>query len=326
MPQATHSAYSTEVITDLNNLAFLQGAMRVWDMAPMLAFLIVTAIIGNRAGLDVTEKGSLAQIVACTISLPLIVLLGKHLKNRPALHERVEEGKSIITVGIQQLLSTFKMMRTKYPEAAKFLLGLAFFESASISLIQLFTTYLKSAVKVNDPVGYIVIALVCTVPGSISVSHITKRIGVKLTLQIVLFAMMLTTCVVCAFIYGPSVTPILPLLSIIYGFTLGSVQPIQRTFYLLIVPSGSEAEMFGIYIFFGQVINFLPNLIFSFINEKLNSVRLGMLSLAIFHGIGLIIVTTVDFKRARADASVNEHLRIKSLQLKSGEVGILSTK
>ena len=42
---STMSAYSTEVIMDLKDLSLLQGAMRVFDMAPMLLFLIGESLL-----------------------------------------------------------------------------------------------------------------------------------------------------------------------------------------------------------------------------------------------------------------------------------------
>ena len=130
--------------------------------------------------------------------------------------------------------------------------------------------------------------------------------------------LVITTLILCGVAYKPSHGRLLPVFGILYGLGIGGIQPIQRTFYLYIVPSGSEAEMFGIYVFFSQVLNFLPNLIFSLCNELFNSVRLAMVSLALFHLLGLGGVSLIDFGRGREAAGVNEHLRIKA---GGGQVG-----
>ena len=122
---------------DLKDLPLLQGAMRVWDMGPMLLFLIVQTIFTNRIlKLSVIDTSISTQIFACAVSLPFIYITAKNLQNRPALHKAPDPRPSYLTIGFKKIFKTFADMWKDFPEAAKFLIAMAFFESASLSLIQ----------------------------------------------------------------------------------------------------------------------------------------------------------------------------------------------
>ena len=118
--------------------------------------------------------------MACSISLPLIIVTAKNLKNRPALHSMPEgRSRSYLVMGLLQIGATFHEMRQDFPEAAKYLISLAFFESATLSTVQLATTYLKSQMKVTDPIGFVIVAIIFTVLGAGSVPYLSGRVGVK---------------------------------------------------------------------------------------------------------------------------------------------------
>jgi len=75
--------------------------------------------------------------------------------------------------------------------------------------------------------------------------------------------------------------------------------------------------MFGIYVLFTQILGFLPNLIFSVCNELLGSIRFATLVLFLFHFVGFVLVSRVDYEKGRREASASDHLRIKSTRILS---------
>ncbi|GMI55835.1 hypothetical protein ScalyP_jg7391 [Parmales sp. scaly parma] len=312
----TVNSYSTEIVEKLDDLAFLQSAGRLWETIPMLFYLIGVTVVALRTNMTVLEKSSFAQISATIITLPFILSLSKLFGTRPALHNI--EGKSYLSVGFIQVRSTFHKIRTKHPEAAKFLIAMAFFESATVSIVQLSITYLKSQLKIQDPNKFIVFCVVMMLPAVVATPRFVKKCGgTKKALQIILILLFSTTIFLTLFVHKPEHSAMLVLVGGLFGLGIGSIQSIQRSFYLCVVPSGNEAEMFGIYVLFTQILGFLPNLIFSVCNELLGSIRFATLVLFLFHFVGFVLVSRVDYEKGRREASASDHLRIKSTRILS---------
>ena len=238
----TVNSYSTEIVEKLDDLAFLQSAGRLWETIPMLFYLIGVTVVALRTNMTVLEKSSFAQISATIITLPFILSLSKLFGTRPALHNI--EGKSYLSVGFIQVRSTFHKIRTKHPEAAKFLIAMAFFESATVSIVQLSITYLKSQLKIQDPNKFIVFCVVMMLPAVVATPRFVKKCGgTKKALQIILILLFSTTIFLTLFVHKPEHSAMLVLVGGLFGLGIGSIQSIQRSFYLCVVPSGNEAEV-----------------------------------------------------------------------------------
>lgn len=57
---------------------------------------------------------------------------------------------------------------------------------------------------------------------------------------------------------------------------------------ITIIPKNKDAELMGAYLFFGQILAWLPPLVFTALNEAGVSIRISMLSLLIFWFISVI--------------------------------------
>lgn len=63
---------------------------------------------------------------------------------------------------------------------------------------------------------------------------------------------------------------------------------IERYLAITIIPKNKDAELMGAYLFFGQILAWLPPLVFTALNEANVSIRISMLSLLIFWFISVI--------------------------------------
>ena len=63
---------------------------------------------------------------------------------------------------------------------------------------------------------------------------------------------------------------------------------IERYLAITIIPKNKDAELMGAYLFFGQILSWLPPLVFAALNEAGVSIRISMLSLLIFWFISVI--------------------------------------
>ena len=57
---------------------------------------------------------------------------------------------------------------------------------------------------------------------------------------------------------------------------------------ITIIPKNKDAELMGAYLFFGQILAWLPPLVFTALNEANVSIRISMLSLLIFWFISVV--------------------------------------
>jgi MFS-type transporter involved in bile tolerance (Atg22 family) len=57
---------------------------------------------------------------------------------------------------------------------------------------------------------------------------------------------------------------------------------------ITIIPKNKDAELMGAYLFFGQILSWLPPLVFTSLNEAGIAIRVSMLSLLIFWFISVV--------------------------------------
>ena len=77
------------------------------------------------------------------------------------------------------------------------------------------------------------------------------------------------------------------------GLGLGTVQAASRAFFARFIPSGKEAEYFGIYSLVGKSSAILGPLIFGYISSTFGSQRPAILSVTLFFLVGLVILYSV---------------------------------
>jgi UMF1 family MFS transporter len=77
------------------------------------------------------------------------------------------------------------------------------------------------------------------------------------------------------------------------GLGLGSVQAGTRAFFTQFVPSGREAEYFGVYALVGKSSAIAGPLVFGMISSTFKSQRPAILSIAAFFIIGLALLSRV---------------------------------
>jgi len=81
--------------------------------------------------------------------------------------------------------------------------------------------------------------------------------------------------------------------AMLWGILIGWVYPTEKTLYVTIIPRGQEAELMGTYICCGQILSWLPPLIFSVMNEMEFSMRIGISTLSIYFFTSLCVLFSV---------------------------------
>jgi len=86
------------------------------------------------------------------------------------------------------------------------------------------------------------------------------------------------------------------------GLGLGSIQAASRAFMSHLVPTGREAEFFGFYALCGKTGSILGPLLLTGLGALLGSLRLGLISVAVFLVLGYWLVRGVRDPKASVDA------------------------
>jgi len=108
----------------------------------------------------------------------------------------------------------------------------------------------------------------------------------------------------------------------LWGLGFGWIYPTQRNLYCNIMPCGQESELMGIYIFAGQILVWLPPLIFTAFNEAGISMKYGLMSDAAFFAIAACISYNMgDFELAVMKAKETANLRQHAGAEETAELG-----
>jgi hypothetical protein len=62
----------------------------------------------------------------------------------------------------------------------------------------------------------------------------------------------------------------------LWGFSMGIMYPSQRVLFCTLIPKGQETEFMGLFVFAGQLLGWLPALLFTIMNENNVDIRWGM--------------------------------------------------
>jgi UMF1 family MFS transporter len=162
---------------------------------------------------------------------------------------------------------------------------------------------------------FAIVVQVANVIGAYIFGLLVERIGARPTLIASLIGMI---AVVAALYFNQSQLGFI-LIGAGAGIAMAGVQSVSRTMVGLFAPRAQSAEFFGFFTMVGRIAFWVGPLVFGWAAAELalmyerqgvavepaeqQGLRLALLVIAGFLAVGLLIVTTVDEKKARAAAS-----------------------
>ena len=170
-------------------------------------------------------------------------------------------------------------------------------------------TFITQELEQENPTPIILMILFVMVPGAWSAPHIQRKLGVRGALLFIVLLNTFATLFIQFFCYNPETASRFPIAAICYGIGIGATYPIQRTVFYSLSPFGQENEMISIFQACCMIIQFLPGIFYTGINEMLGSLRWAMSSLVLFWLIGWVFVFMIDFDKGVADAAKTAHLK-----------------
>ena len=217
------------------------------------------------------------------------------LQNRPAVAG--EATGSVLTDGFKQLGHTLRKMRA-FPLTLAFLGAYLIYNDGIQTVITMASVYADKELKLSQNVQVETILLVQFVAfgGALLMGRLARRYGARRT---VLGSIALWTAALAIAYFLPAHKPLyFMLLGVLIGIVLGGSQALSRSLFSQLIPSGQEAEYFGIYEISQDGTTWLGPLLFGLAFQITGSYRIAIISLLIFFVAGFFALAAVPLRRA----------------------------
>merc|ERR1719240_1084171 len=204
----------------------------IFNVSSQLAYAIGVTIIEMILPVSSVDVVAVSQGLSVALMYPLMVVSWRDGLPKPsgAPLQPDADGKtpSLFAAGVNELKGTANELRTKYPEAGRFLVGDIFAEAGVTSLAGIVSTFLYVHMDMRGLIAMVLVfALVFSLPSAIFVNYlmVKKDVAPK---KIMLGSLSLytgTNLVATFVLTGPSMWPFTFILGIFYGFVLGAYYP-----------------------------------------------------------------------------------------------------
>lgn len=225
-------------------------------------------------------------------------------RDRPAL-SRLPEGNTLLGTGFSRIRTSSNMIRQELPALKWLMLSIMSSEAATAALITIATTYMSHFLEMNaNEIGIVFLAvLIMGAPGT----KLGERIGLfcdpLLSAKACVLFFIVATTLASILLTGPQDKHLTVIFGVLWGLALGWLHPMHSTLFITITPTGQETELMSLYLFSGQVLSWLPPLVFTVLNEAGVSMSIGLASLNLFFLVGYICLHLMgDYNVAREQA------------------------
>ena len=278
-------AYTADLSTDVSQQTWYNTSFYVIMYASTLLFLATVLSIVSWNDLGDLGTARVSLVLTTIISFPgFSFAWTKLFHNRPALR-RIPPGMTLWTCGFLKVWNTSQRIATNYPALIWLMVAIAFGEAAAAALISIATTYMASVLEMDgSEVGIVFFAvLVCGIPGSKLAGTLASRSWSPVHSLLICNGLFIVATLLASMVLsGPDDKNKVYIFASLWGVGLGWLHPVELSAFISLVEKGQEAEMMGIFLLLGQVLTWLPPLIFTLLNESGVSMGVGLASLAFF--------------------------------------------
>ncbi len=208
---------------------------------------------------------------------------------------RVPGWTAYPAIGFRRVRETLSHL-SRYRETAKFILASLFFNDGITTVIAFASIYATTTMGFsNQEVVWLILVLnLVALPGSLAAGYLADAAGAKRTIVLTLALWMAVVML------GYLATSKL-LFWIMAGgaaLALGATQAVGRSFMSQITPPARQSEFFGFYALSGKFGSMFGPFLFGAISHRTGNQRLAMLSLLPFFLAGLVLMLSINERRA----------------------------
>jgi MFS transporter, UMF1 family len=285
-------AYLPELTDSEQHLTQYTQSFSILQFASMVLLLVVVIGISTVAGFgnDDVATARLAQSISLVLNTVLLYIAWLRLfQRRPPLRQ-IPAGQTLFTAGFIQIYGTCIHIFQHLPALKWFYVSVSFIDAGINSLTTILVTYLTDtlAFTARENGLVILIVLLSGVPGSLLAGYTLRRWKNPVRSSIAATMLLATTTIIFAIVVtGPQQQLETYILATGWGLPVGWKWTVDRLMASTFIPAGQDAELMGTFLFAGQVLSWLPPLIFTVLNEAGVSQSIGIGTLAIWFGLGI---------------------------------------
>ena len=287
-------AYLPELTSDEMTLNdYTKSFTMLWFMA-MVLYLALTI-----AGVSIAGYGDDSVIMArvgagfaLVISTPLMyVAWWKLFQPRKALH-KLRDGQRLWSAGFVQLYNTTINISKNYRSLKWFYLAISMSDAGLQALGTILITVNTDTLQFTSLENGVVIIsiLLGSVPGAMMANFMTRRYNPLNSSMGGLSLLMVVTALFALFITGPGDQPkyVVYSFGFAWGIGVGWKWTCDRMVASSIIPAGQDAELMGFFLFSGQVLTWIPPLVFAATNEANVSHQIGVATLDVYFFLSFV--------------------------------------
>ena len=285
MHQVCILAYLPDLTHDIVAMGHYAAILTASQYIVQGVFTSAVIVIGIFKSNLVSAK--FAAGIACALGTVLMGYAWTYLfRSRPKLRD-VPEGNHLLTTGFSQLSVTTKMVFTHYSALKWFMIALLFSpEAGSGVILSIAVTFLTFFVQMNVKEIAIVsiIMLFTNIPGALLSKVMCRIVNPLNSWRMALLCFAINNACIALFVSGSTPADKIKMycFAATAGMSFGWMFPSQRTLTVAIIPKGQEFEIMGLIAFFGQIVGWMPVLVFTALNEAGVSMRWGLGSISFF--------------------------------------------
>ena len=287
-------AYLPELTNDERVLNQYSQSFTTSSFTAMVLYLGLVVGISSYMDWSDIATARLGQSVALVIASALLyVAWYKLLKARPATRPRPD--MPLWKDGFLQVWRTSKHIYQHWRAVKWFYLSVALIDAGVNSLATVAITFLTDTLGFSTQENGVAILamLLGSIPGGITGAAVTARWSPLWSNLMGTALLLANTIAVSIVLEGPGQQLETYLLAAVWGCGTGWKWTTDRLIASTIIPVGQDAELMGTYLFAGQVLTWLPPLLYTALNEAGVDPQICLGSLGIWFLFGIMAILAV---------------------------------
>lgn len=224
----------------------------------------------------------------------------QRLKQRQAARQ-LPAGETYFSQSLKQLSTTLRELSQHYPATLRYLIAYLIYNDGIQTVIAVATSFAADELKVESGTLAMLVLMIQLLGfgGAFLFAAIAQRIGARQAIMISLVIWSAIVIFAFAFLYEEWQ---LWILGVAVALVLGGSQALSRSLFSQMIPTGREAEYFGLYEISERGTSWIGPMVFAIAVQLTNSQRIAIVSLILFFVVGLVLLSRVNVRQAIIEA------------------------